>query len=129
MAKKTLKIADKPTLDSMKSLLENETYGLSKIKSSISGISGEMAYPNITVGFLNGTSPLVVNGKGRITLYNNSGYSAGVTDDSKIDGVNIKRIWVSQNNNIVLEFEKSISLTQFTGSNVGTLSYIIQLAD
>ena len=39
MAKKTLKIADKPTLDELKTLLEDSRYGLSALKSDIADIN------------------------------------------------------------------------------------------
>lgn len=57
MAKKTLKIADKPTLDELKALLENSGYGLEAIKSSINENMNDVSRNIIYTPFYTGNPP------------------------------------------------------------------------
>lgn len=53
MAEKTIQIADKPTLDEVKALLEDSGYGLEAIKEAIGGGSQGGGIKSIQSGFVN----------------------------------------------------------------------------
>lgn len=126
MAKQTIQIADKPTLDEVKALLENEGYGLEALQALMGNAGGETTYPNVRTGQLSATE-LKVNGKGKILVYASADSTSSISSNTKIDGVKISDgIMLYYYNNVSFTFEKSISIST---SNVVKPHYILQLAD
>ena len=129
MAKQTIQIADKPTLDGIKVLLENSGYGLEALKELISTSGGgETTYPNVSSGTLLNTAPVSVTGKGKVYL--SKQFTASNTTIVTIDGVDVSNIekFIPDNyGSTMFTFEKSLTMS----SSVATkpIDYIIQLAD
>ena len=112
----TIQIADKPTVDAIKALLE-----------SSGGVKG---YPNVNYGVLQskGINPeLSVTGKGKITFT-----PGGFTEPIRItiDGVDTGTNIIQQAHVYTYTFEHSLKLkTEADKNTIGNIPYIIQLAD
>lgn len=100
----TIQIADKTTLDAIKSLLDNSTYGLSALKTAI--VSGSSAIKSIQRGNVNASA--TTNGIKTIT----------------INSVNINKAFVIANGYTSSGSYLYVPMLYFTNST--TLSYYSQ---
>ena len=104
----TIQIADKPTLDAVKALLE-----------SSGGVKG---YPNVSVVTIAQNSTVKITGKGKVTVPNSS-----VIRIVSIDGVGYDT-YFSGSAPLVISFEKSIEI-RYTSSNENFNKILVQLAN
>ena len=133
---------EKTLINSIISKLDNSTYGLPTIKTTLNTVNNNVnsnrntgKYPNVTYGFLNGTHASVrsvsVSGKGKITLFS----IAGIYDNVNItlDGTSFNldigftsSTYGAINSPVTLTFENSFSMsTTYTDNKTRTV-YLIQ---
>ncbi|CDE43866.1 unknown [Clostridium sp. CAG:411] len=137
--KQTIQIADKPTLDEVKELLENSGYGLEALanKSISSGLNVN-GYRDCTVGKLNSTTrTLEVTGKGKIIpldQYMTNGGTSYYGQTTKMAKLVVDSVTIfdgGENNTQlpVIEFEESVSMTiyYYNSGNNGSLIYLLLL--
>lgn len=120
MAEQTIQIADKPTLDAVKTLLEDNGYGLEVLKELLTSIdekvsgsgSGEIS-DNIYMSVDSGTQTKSVTGKGDCYLYYYGSVQPTVTLDGKTLDLSFLlnfRI-LDSTNRFIIPFKKSISIS------------------
>lgn len=142
MAKQTIQIADKPTLDEIKALLENNGYGLETLKKLIE--SGE-SYPNVSFVSAGGSSSndariISITGKGIFIPY--SLYYSSQSESSSnftkleelcIDGVAADKYISSFSPRAEIKFNESLYIkTHYYSSSYtsyGVIAGIVMLKD
>lgn len=131
--KQEIQIADKPTLDEIKELLENSgyglaalklllsnsEYGLSSLKTLISSKGGGGYYKPVNSLAGTGTQTLNFYGKGKIKIFTNNYTNSPISITSlDIDGLpnHIVNMQAKFNRSIEIEFNDHCSITLVTGS-------------
>lgn len=125
--KQTIQIADKPTLDEVKSLLENSGYGLEALKKIIE--QGSNQVNEIDLPFIYYTTDTVSGqtNKKIISFTNKCGVvylkdDSGKVNSLVVDGVSVAKIVFSTYSTVYrIPFSKSIDINIFGGGSTGTV--------